>query len=385
MQWKLIVAVLTLETLIASASYTMLLPFLSLFLKEELGVADTELKMWTGMVFSISFLASVLTATYWGKLADRYGTRIMVLRANIGMALVYMLCSIVKSPEQLLIARAIHGVVAGVVPVFLTVCAAVVPVEQLGVSMGFINSAQTAGQVLGPLFGGFLAATLSMRQSFFWAGVMLLAATAAYVYVVPDTKNKGKSKEQVQVSLLRQDFVLQILLAATLAKMLQLLVQSMLSLYVKELTASDIMFWSSVTFAALGGSCALTSPLWGSLGQRIGYSKAFIYSCLSAGAALLLCPLTYDPLSLTLVIFVFGLGFAGMLPLTQVMLSRAIAKEQQGLAFGYNFCFQQIGSTIGPLLGGGLGLLLPMSCVFCGAGACMLLCGGIFFWKLKKA
>ena len=45
MNWRVVLAVLTCSTVLMSASYTMLIPFLPMYLIQELGVQTSEVKI----------------------------------------------------------------------------------------------------------------------------------------------------------------------------------------------------------------------------------------------------------------------------------------------------------------------------------------------------
>ena len=45
--WQVTLAILTFNTVLMSASYTMLIPFLPMYLIEELGVAQSDVNWWT--------------------------------------------------------------------------------------------------------------------------------------------------------------------------------------------------------------------------------------------------------------------------------------------------------------------------------------------------
>lgn len=53
--WKALVWFLTITSVFMSASYTMLVPFLPMYLIDELGVAQSDVNIWSGLIFSISF------------------------------------------------------------------------------------------------------------------------------------------------------------------------------------------------------------------------------------------------------------------------------------------------------------------------------------------
>ncbi len=62
------------------ASYTMIIPFLPIFLL-DLGVTADHVKMWSGVIFAATFLVAAVLAPYWGRRADRSGKKKMIMRA----------------------------------------------------------------------------------------------------------------------------------------------------------------------------------------------------------------------------------------------------------------------------------------------------------------
>lgn len=64
--WKPTLIILTASSLLMSASYTMLIPFLPMYLMEELGVTQENVNLWSGIIFSISFAISGIMAPIWG-------------------------------------------------------------------------------------------------------------------------------------------------------------------------------------------------------------------------------------------------------------------------------------------------------------------------------
>ena len=60
---------LTICMTVLSICYTMLVPFLPVYLL-ELGVPDNHADIWSGMVFSVTFLVAGIMAPVWGRLAD---------------------------------------------------------------------------------------------------------------------------------------------------------------------------------------------------------------------------------------------------------------------------------------------------------------------------
>ena len=132
--WKLILAILTANVVLMAAGYTMLIPFLPMYLMNELGVSADDVKMWNGAIFSITFLIGGIMAPIWGKMADTRGKKMMAVRAGAGLALSYFLGGIVTTPEQMFGVRVLQGFAAGLWSACLAIATSLVPIEKLGVS-----------------------------------------------------------------------------------------------------------------------------------------------------------------------------------------------------------------------------------------------------------
>ncbi len=86
--------------------------FLPLYI-EQLGNFSTDtLNILSSVTFAISFVMTAIISPYWGKLADKYGRKPMLLRASLGMAIVISLMAFVTNVWQLIILRALQGLLA---------------------------------------------------------------------------------------------------------------------------------------------------------------------------------------------------------------------------------------------------------------------------------
>lgn len=94
--WKLTLVILTASSLLMSASYTMLVPFLPMYLIQELNVAQDEVNLWSGIIFAISFAISGIMAPIWGAMADKKSRKLMAVRAAICLSITYVLGGLVQ-------------------------------------------------------------------------------------------------------------------------------------------------------------------------------------------------------------------------------------------------------------------------------------------------
>ena len=104
MNWKMLLTILTLAATLMSSSYTMLIPFLPVYLTKELGVTE-HVNLWSGAVFSVTFLVSTFMAPIWGAMSDKGSRKLMAIRSAVLLSLAYTLGGLVQTPTQLFFVR----------------------------------------------------------------------------------------------------------------------------------------------------------------------------------------------------------------------------------------------------------------------------------------
>lgn len=116
-RWKINLYILMVGNFLVMAGMTMIMPFLSLYLQQDLGLTDEhEIGVWAGIIFAANFVASFLFQPLWGKLAEKYGRKMMLLRSGFGMSIVMLLMGFATAPWHLLILRMLNGVISGFMP-----------------------------------------------------------------------------------------------------------------------------------------------------------------------------------------------------------------------------------------------------------------------------
>ena len=118
-------------------------------------------------VFSIYLLASTVTVPLYGKLADLYGRKPVVLFGCGVFLLGSICCGISQNMEQLIISRAIQGLGAGAVqPVTMTIIGDIFTMEQRAKIQGLFSSVWGFVSLLGPAIGGVIVDGASWRLAF---------------------------------------------------------------------------------------------------------------------------------------------------------------------------------------------------------------------------
>lgn len=140
-------------------------------------------------VFSSFLLTQTATTVIFGKLADIYGRKPMLL---IGIA-VFLVASVLTgfawSMPSLIAFRLLQGIGAGAVqPVAMTVVADLFPGNQRGKVQGYLASVWALSAVLGPLIGSIIIHNLPWAW-IFWINVPIgILAAAGFVFFLHEEK-----------------------------------------------------------------------------------------------------------------------------------------------------------------------------------------------------
>ena len=167
--------------------FTLVMPFLPLFIG-QLGVSDVgEIAMWTGLCLGITPALTALLAPAWGRLGDRFGRKIMVERSLISFVVLFAAMAFVTSVWQVLALRAIQGLFAGYGSLSVAMAAESAPRDRMPNAIGAVQTAQRIGPGVGPVIGGLLASLVGLRQAFVATALFYFIALVI-VYVLYDDR-----------------------------------------------------------------------------------------------------------------------------------------------------------------------------------------------------
>jgi DHA1 family multidrug resistance protein-like MFS transporter len=391
MNWKVTLGILTASSVLMSMSYTMLIPFLPMYLVQELGVATENIDLWSGAIFAITFLVSGIMAPIWGAIADRKSRKLMALRAGFCLAITYFLGGLVQGPWQLFAVRFIQGLSAGLWPALLSIISSSAPKNRLGFCMGVMQGGMTAGGVLGPLFGGLLAEVFGMRSTFFIAGASLFTITMMILFYVKEAPRPAtaEAKKPVKIrdfSLLKVPAIKRMLLCAGVAQVSILLTQPILPLYIAQLQGSmdQIVLISGIVFSICGISGVIASPPWGILGQQWGYRPVLYLTLLGSGIFNIIQAFPDTLTGFTVWRFIGGITFAGIFPAINAVLTISSDAGDKGRVFGLSYLAQQLGSMMGPLVGSALAAFFSYQAVIAASGIVLIPMAVYLWWMRPK-
>lgn len=358
MPWVVTLTILVASAFLMDMSFTMITPFLPVYLSSELGAKASEVDMWSGAVFAVTFFVSGLLGPVWGVLADRKSRKLMALRASIGLTISYALCGIVQTPMQLFAARFFQGLCAGLYPALLALLAASIPARKTGLSTGLMQGGMTVGAVVGPFVGGVLADYFGMRESFFVASVALGLISLLIGFCIKEKPRtiKVTSRNWFDWSVIRQPAIFKMLMACAVIHASLFSAQPILPLYIAQLQGSmdNIMMLSGTIFSVCAISIMIASPILGAAGQKFGFLKVLSCSLFFAGLLISAQVLGRTPFEFGVWRFIAGFAIAGLIPLVNSIISTECPPDKKGEVFGFNFLTGHAGMALGPFAAGAL-------------------------------
>jgi MFS transporter, DHA1 family, multidrug resistance protein len=356
--WKRNLRILVVCQFIVMSAMTMIIPFLPLYLK-ELGVTNPEtLSLWAGIIFGANFLTAFLFSPFWGRMADRHGRKMMILRSGFGMAIVISLTGFAVGPISLLILRLLNGVISGFIPASIGLISTNTPKEKVGYALGVLQSGTVAGAICGPLIGGLLAQAFSYQMVFFMTGLCILIAAFGVLFFVDEKFTPDK--QQVKTST-REDFavvtkqrpVLSLYVVIFLIQLAIMGVNPLLSLFVTELTpAENVAFFAGLAISVMGFANMITAPILGKLSDKKGAHHVLIYSLLGVSMFSIPQAFVVDIWQLIALRFMVGLCLGGLLPAANTLIRLHAPKGMESRTYGFSNSAMYLGTMIGPIIGG---------------------------------
>ena len=389
--WKRTVYISLVCVFCTSFGVSQLGPILPLYF-HDLGVNTPEgMSLWSGLATGITFLIVCLAAPFWGRLADRKGRKITLIRSSFGMALCNVLIAFQTTPEGVVLIRLIQGLVSGFYSASITLIASESPIERTGWALGLLASANLAGSLIGPLLGGYIADTVGIRNDFIIVGILMgLAGVLATAFIHENYVPK-RNIEKLSISKLKEQIpefssIVALCVASFIYAICIMSLQPVISVYIKGIVPSNtenLAFIAGAVFSAMGIAQLMSSSPLGKLVDKVGPRKVLVVSLIYVG--LFNIPQAYvtDVYQLALIRFLQGFGLGGMLPALNTYLSSKTPREFTGQVFSYNQSCLFFGYFLGAIGGSSLMALLGFTTLFWVSGGLFILSALWIAFKLK--
>jgi DHA1 family multidrug resistance protein-like MFS transporter len=354
-------AALWLAEFTAILGFSFAFPFLPLFLHQELHIPNgPQLAFWSGISAGTTGFALALTSPIWGRLADRYGRKPMLVRAMIGGGVSVALMGLSQSALQLTVLRGIQGASSGTVAAATALVATETPSEHLAWGLGILNSAISLGSAAGPATGAAAANFVGLRAIFIGGGFLLLLAAVPVVLFVRESRTRlvrAVAPPTMQVLRAARPGTVQALVVLMVAQALQQTsfsaAQQLVVLRLLELTgAKEAQSLTGITFAISGIATALAAVTYSRVLRRSNYRTVTTTAAALMGLTLLGTAVAGTPALLIGAFVISSFVTGSIIPAFGAMIGLEAPRSIQATIFGVGSSAIAVGFGFGPLIGG---------------------------------
>ncbi|RQS54988.1 MFS transporter [Burkholderia sp. Bp8986] len=387
--WRRNLAVCVFGSFTTLVSLSMLLPFLPLYVR-QLGVdAQSAVIQWSGVAFGATFLGTAVTAPLWGRLADRFGRKPMLVRAALGMAVVMSLIGVAHNVVELVALRLIAGLVGGYASASTVMVGTQAPRERAGWALGILSTGALAGNLVGPLVGGLLPGWLGIRGTFFAGGAMIAVAALLTIVVVkedfdPATDAHARHARATSANPARRTdrvAVAALLVTAMMVLLANMSIEPIITVYIGGLgvDGNHLARIAGVVMAGSALGSMLTAARLGALADRIGSWNVIVGCLLLTALAMLPQAFVTHWWQLAALRMLMGMTLAGLLPSIGKLVRQSVDERATGQMLGYLQSAQFGGQVIGPVIGGQIGVALGLHSVFFVTAALLAACAALAY------
>lgn len=356
-------------------------------------------------------LTSTTTVPLWGRLADIYGRRRVLLAGLTWFVVTSLLCAAAPDMAWLVAFRALQGIGAGcVLPVALTTVGDIFPIAQRARLQGLFSSVWAVAALAGPTLGALFVTTIGWRW-IFWVNLPIVVVTIAMLWEHRDAPRAGErgrldylgavtltlgigmllfglaggagsartpdlalislglaalaffalaqrrtDHPTIPFTLLRHPIIGPATAAAFLAGTVMFALNAFVPLYVQGvLQRSSFEAGATVSIASLGWTGA--AILSGRVLLRAGYQRLVVTGALSmviGSALLLVSPSTAGVGWVAAAAFVIGLGMGQLQTPLLIVIQSVVDWSSRGAATALNQFSRTIGGAVGVSLLGAL-------------------------------
>ncbi|AKL39870.1 MFS transporter [Serratia marcescens] len=367
-----IVQFLFIVQLLSMGAMEMSGPFWPLHLES---MTSTELLSIAGTgVYIAPMLGVMLTSTFWGRVGDKTGNKVMMIRALMGLALTQLGLAFANEVWLVLILRFLQGTCAGYIAPAQAYGIAMVPAAQRTRLFAWLQVSTNAGSLAGAIIGGAILDLLS----FFWINVsaFIICTLCALIvlFILPaDAPHEvsstsavhSKDKKRTPTGI-NNGVIVGLLTVLGLLLMSRMITQTPFSLYVS--TVFNAPNWlTGLAYGLQATGVIVSASLWARLFEAHDIAST-LYRMVGVIMGCILVTLLLATVRETLwfigLYFLWGILLGATTPVLTALISRTTAEGMQGYILGVVQSISQFASIAGIALGGVVLLWPGLSALF---------------------
>jgi len=360
-----------LATFLYFGSFYLILPTLPQYV-EQLGGTPGQI----GLVMGLLSVSAVAVRPQFGRLADRYGRKRLMLVGAGCFSLLFSFYGLLPTVGALYVLRLAHGVAHGCsLAASAAYVADLAPPARRGEVIGVYGTASVIAMALFPAWG---IAVIQHTQSFSLLFACAVAASAAaFLAVAPVREIAAQDGGNHAVSLLtigRRRAVLVPAFALFAAATSYGAVLAFLPVYAPQRGIAGF----GVFFTVYAAATLASRVFAGRISDRLGRRRVILPFMALLTAAVFALAFLDGLLMLVVIGFAFGLGFGAFMPILNALVVDKTPSVERGSALGFFTSFMDVGIATGSVLLGLIGEWHGFPVMFFAAALIMLVGMAVF-------
>ncbi len=359
-QWRKNQIAVTISSAFLNFGYTLVMSFLPIYVR-ELGVQTTGgIALWSGLILGSSPMMASLIGPLWGQLGDRKGMRLLATRATAANSVFWALMALAQNVWQLFVLRIVLGLLGGFNNTAVALVTQLAPKEKVPSIIGSLQSVQILSAAIGPFFGGFLATSIGVRNTFIVTGIMNFGSLLSILSLYRDA-DRTKPPEKVSPAPSASGFwkrpeYFTALMILFFVNMADRTFGPIIPLFLEELgtprAGLEMVAGALISVAAFGE--AFSAWLSGKLASRVSLRRLITGRLVLSILVLLPMVFVHSTEQFSILRVLLALLAGGTLTLALSAAHHVIPGEHRGTGFALLSGTSTFGGAAGPIISGAI-------------------------------
>ena len=383
--WRKNLIFVGISQFLAMVGFGCCMPFIPLLMRNNLHIVDDHIRgVFVSTYYFAGMISLCIATTVWGMLADRFGRKIMLLRASYGAAIFYPMLAFAPNVWCLIAIRFFCSFFSGTVNPAQTLLVSTTPSDKHGFVLGTLSTSTWSGNMLGYLAGGMIVHFThdNYKVAFMTCGIIyLISGLLVHIFVRENFVRPAKRADGGKAAKLKYKFselatpaVVWLLVMFLLMGISRRIEQPFLAEQVRTVHGDNgAAFFTGIISAAAALGGVISGIVIGHLCDRMPPRKLLIPILLLSGTATTVQAFAPNITVLIAARFFTYLAAGGLQPVLQVMLTKVTPPELKGTFFGWSGSVSTAGGIVCSFMSAGIVYCLNVRGIFATAAGLMFL------------
>jgi MFS family permease len=323
---------------------TVMLPF---YVSKISPYSPQETLIWIGWIMGSSGIIIIFASSFWGTLTSRFSPKLLYMRGLLSNLVLFFLMGFTSDLRVLLVLRILQGVFGGISTVGLLIISASSSQEKISSDIGFFQTFQTMGFLVGPPMGAFAASVFGYRGAFVSASAILFVVLVFCHLYVKEVPLQQEKESFFGRSNMNRQTVMGWLLSFMVMVQLMFLPSILPNVLEKfGLEKSVALKWAGLVIMFYTATATFSTYFWPRFSRRVGIMKMILFIVLLGSVFQALLSLSRDPIDFIVIRMIQTGLIVGAIPL----VISIFAVRQKGNVIGFLNSGRFAGSALGPIM-----------------------------------